>query len=393
MVGRDMEPQEAGMGKQSRRDVMQLAAAGALLGPMGATTAQAQAQPAAARAIDANMHWLPENLFADEQLLSVFVESVPREYGIRAKVVPVPGKPLRQIVIEQPPGYEVLNYAENQYSAAGQVADMDRAGIDKAILRLPCWQEWLGLEACRKVNDGLAQHMQRHPGRFQALAVVPPWGSRDSLKEAERCIKELGFCGVQMAAHYGTLYLDEDEFKPYFRFLNGLGVPVVVHHTPLPVEYGSIVKYANLRRQFGRCLAQGTAVGRELFSTLFEEFPNLRLVHSMLGGGFFAFADMLVPPSTGRDTVDRFEDRSARIRRYLKENLYFDLSGAPQWGKAQLECAVKVLGADHILYGGSYPIRRDWFQEGVAYVRSLAIPEADKALILGGNAKRLFNLA
>jgi predicted TIM-barrel fold metal-dependent hydrolase len=235
--------------------------------------------------------------------------------------------------------------------------------------------------------------MKRHPGRFQALAAVPPWGSKKALEEAERCVKDLGFCGVQMAAHYGNLYLDEAEFKPYFRFLNGLGVPVVVHHTPLPVEYGSIVRYANLRRQFGRCLAQGTAVGRELFSTLFEEFPNLRLVHSMLGGGFFAFADMLVPPSTGRDAVDRFEDQSVRIRRYLRENIFFDLSGAPQWGKAQLECAVKVFGADHILYGGSYPIRRDWFQEGVAYVRGLAIPEPDKALILGGNARRLFNLS
>jgi predicted TIM-barrel fold metal-dependent hydrolase len=236
--------------------------------------------------------------------------------------------------------------------------------------------------------------MKRYPGRFQALAVAPPWGSKEALKEVERCVKELGFCGVQMVAHYGHLYLDEDEFKPYFKFLDGLGVPVVVHHTPMPVDYDSIVDYPNLRRQFGRVIAQGTAVGRELFSGMFDEFPNLKLVHSMLGGGFFAFVEMLAPPSTGgKDAVDRFEDQSAKIRRYLSQNIYFDLSGAPQWGKAQLECAVKVLGADHILYGGSYPIRRDWFQEGVAYVRGLAIPEADKALILGGNAVRLFKLA
>lgn len=90
--------------------------------------------------------------------------------------------------------------------------------------------------------------------------------------------------------------------------------------------------------------------------------------------------------------LDRFEDQGARIRRYLKENIFFDLSVAPQWGRAQLECAVKVFGPDHILYGGSYPIRRDWFQEGVGYVRALTIPDADKALILGGNARRLFKL-
>jgi uncharacterized protein len=380
------------MDNHSRREVMELAAAGALAAAIGAATAQAQ--PAAGPRIDANMHWLPENLFADEQLLSAFIESVPREYGIHAKVGPVPGKPLRQIIIEQPKGYEVLNYAENQYSAAGQVGDMDQAKIDRAILRLPCWQEWLPLEACRTVNDGLARHMKRYPGRFQALAVVPPWGSKEALSEAERCIKDLGFCGVQMAAHYGRLYLDEDDFRPYLRFLNGLGVPVVVHHTPLPVDYESVIKYPNLRRQYGRVIAQGTAVGRELFSTLFEECPNLRLIHSMLGGAFFAFADMIVPPNTaGKDAVDRFRDLGSKIRGRLKENIYYDLSGAPQWGKPQLEAAVKIVGADHILYGSSYPIRRDWFQEGAAYVRSLSIPEDDKALILGGNAARLFKLA
>ena len=112
----------------------------------------------------------------------------------------------------------------------------------------------------------------------------------------------------------------------------------------------------------------------------------------MMGGGFFAFANMLVPPDTGREVVDRFEDHSQSVARRLKENISFELSGAPQWGKAQLECAVKVFGADHILMGGSFPIRRDWFLQGIGYVRDLDISEADKALILGGNAKRIFKL-
>ena len=372
----------------TRREMMKLATAGAL----GAGLAAGQAAPSSI-VVDANMHWLPETLFSDGALLETFIMAVPREYGIHAKVTAIPGKPQRQIVIEMPKGYEVLNYAENQYSSKDQVADMDRAKIDKAVLRLPCWQEWIDLATCKLINNGLADHTRRNPGRFYALAVAPPWGSKESLNEVERCVTRLGFRGVQMAAHYGDLYLDEEEFKPYFGFLNQLGVPVVVHHTPLPVDYRSISKYTNQRRQFGRCIAQGTAVGRELFSGMFEEFPNLRLVHSMLGGGFFAFANMLVPERTGDDAVDRFQDQTERIRGYLRNNLYFDLSGAPQWGKAQLECAVKVLGAEHILYGGSYPIRRDWFMNGAGYVRSLEIPESDKAKILGENALSLFRLA
>ena len=64
--------------------------------------------PAGAKLVDANMHWLPEDLFSNEELLSAFVDSVQREHGIKAKIVAVPGNPMRQNTIEQPAGYEVL---------------------------------------------------------------------------------------------------------------------------------------------------------------------------------------------------------------------------------------------------------------------------------------------
>ncbi len=88
---------------------------------------------------------------------------------------------------------------------------------------------------------------------------------------------------------------------------------------------------------------------------MFEEFPKLKRVHSMLGGGFFALANMLVPERDSGHAIDGFQDETERIRGYLRHHFYFDLSGASQWGKAQLECGVIVLGADHILYGGSHP--------------------------------------
>ena len=116
-------------------------------------------------------------MFTDNALLEAFVGSVPREYGIHAKLAPVPGKNLRQIIIEQPKGYEVLNYAENQYSAKDQVADMQTAKIDKAILRLPCWQEWLGpRDVPARSTTAWPSTSKRYPGRFQALAVVAAMG-------------------------------------------------------------------------------------------------------------------------------------------------------------------------------------------------------------------------
>ena len=305
--------------------------------------------------IDANMHWLPGDLFSDAKLLNAFLDCVPKQYGVHTRVEQIEGKPLRQLIIEQPKGYVNLNYAEGQYTLESQLADMEKAGVDHAIFRLPVWQEWLDLETCKKVNDRMAEYVKRSGGKMSALAVVPPWGTEECLREVDRCLNQLGFRGAQIVAHYGQIYLDDPAFRPYLNYLNSLEVPVVVHHTPLPVDFNSVLPYTNQRRQFGRCIDQATAVGRELFSGMFDELPNLRFIHSMLGGAFYAFADMLVPPQHQfNDAVDRFQTGTGNLRAQLSNNIFFDTSGAPQWGKAQLEAAVKVIGGKNILYGGHH---------------------------------------
>jgi len=130
-----------------------------------------------------------------------------------------------------------------------------------------------GMATPRYVQDGQRRDVQTRettPGPIYGPGRGTPWGARDCVYEVERCVKELGFCGVQLASHYGKLYLDEEEFRPYFKVLNKLDVPVVVHHTPLPVEYGSLYNYTNFRRLYGRCVDQATAVGRELFSGMLK---------------------------------------------------------------------------------------------------------------------------
>jgi predicted TIM-barrel fold metal-dependent hydrolase len=342
--------------------------------------------------VDANMHWLPEDLFTNIPLRDAFLACVPKEEGELAYVAKMPGSELEQIVIAKPEGHENLNYAENQYDPALRIKDMDGAGVDLAVLRIPVWQSWLPLDLCKQVNNLLAAHVVDYPDRVRALAVAPPDGTPECLAEVERALALPGFVGVQMAAHYGSDYLDHPRFRAYFRALNELGVPVVVHHTPLPVDWASLVTYTNMRRQYGRCVDQATAVGRELFSGMFAELPNLKLIHSMLGGAFFAYVNMLVPRSSGsKEELERF-DSAGNARSYLANNLFFDTSGAAQWGKAQLECAIEVFGADHILYGSSYPVRREWFAQGIEFVKKLDIPEESKTLILGGNAARLFSL-
>ena len=338
--------------------------------------------------IDANVYWLPDCLFTDESVRNAFLRCIPREYGVCASATPLLEGNVR-IDIEKPAGCENLNYFRLDYQMEKQLADMDRAGIDKAILKLPGCQEWLSLDLCRLFNDAAAAHVAASGGRMEALAVVPPYGDADSLRELDRCVWELGMKGLQLSAHYGNYYLDHPMFRPLLKKANELGIPVYVHHTPIPVDSASILEYNNLRRSFGRCQDQITAIGRELFSGMFAELPGLKMIHSMLGGGYFTFKEMLMPRDSGGG---RFDTDTEAIRKYLKENIYFEISHAQPWGKEILELAVNILGADHMIYGSSYPVKEVWMTGGPAFVEGLEISSEEKELLLGENARAIYRV-
>jgi len=343
--------------------------------------------------IDANLYWMPEFLFSDSALLKRFLTAVPNSKGAYAYEMEIPESGKKQIVIEKPRGYQNLNYVEGQFDLDSQLSDMDAAGVDMAILKTPGCQEWLDPELCRIFNDGMAEHVRKARGRLRALAVLPPLAGDACLKELDRCIGTLGMTGVQLSAHYGDRYLDDESFRPVLSRLNEMNIPAYIHHTPLPVQYDALLDYDNLRRSYGRSIDQVIAIGREIFSGLFEEFPRLRLVHSMLGGGFFTYMNLFFPEKSGKkEELGRFQVKNDGHRTHFKNNIFFEMSHAMPWGKTQLETAIKVAGADHIIFGSSYPVRREWLLDGPEFVRSLEIPEHDRSLVLSGNAMRVYGI-
>ena len=54
--------------------------------------------------------------------------------------------------------------------------------------------------------------------------------------------------------------------------------------------------------------------------------------------------------------------------------------------------AAKVLGADHILYGSSYPVKLEWMLNGVAMVNSLDLPQEDINKMVSENAQLLYGV-
>ena len=344
--------------------------------------------------VDCDLHWHPANLFENESLLNAYLRCIPRAYDEHWEWAPVPGTDRQQVVLSKPKGYPNLNLDRLWCNPQDRLEAMDKAKVDKAILRTSVHQGWFPLELAKQVNDLMAKYVREYPDRFLGLASVPPWGDKESLYELERCIKDLGFCGVCVLTHYGNKYLDAEEIRPFLKKINELNVPVCVHHNPLPVDYQHLYEYTNLRRLYGRAVDQMTCLGRILYSGMLDELPNLKFIHTEMAGGFFAYKNNIAPKkSKVREEVERFDPAaSEKISGYLERHIYFDVSHPQTWGKETLEFAIRELGADHVLYGSSYPVRREWMVNGVGYMQSLDIGEKEKSLIMGGNAVRLFNI-
>lgn len=341
--------------------------------------------------IDSNIYWLPESLFTDIDLQEKFFSAIPHEYGWYGRMETLEnGK--KQIILEKPEGSANLNYVQGEYELGVQLADMDSAGIDMGLLKVPGCHEWLTPELCHTFNAGMAEHSKASGGRLVPLACIAP-ASEEAVSELEFCVESLGMKAVQLCAHYGDKYLDDLSFSGFFEKMNEYGLTAYVHHTPVPIDYQSFLDYNNVRRSYGRVVDQGLAVGRKLYSGMFDKYPNIKLVHSMLGGGFFAISEMMMPHGPApSESVSRFQSASGDIKRQYRENIYFEMSHAQPWGKTQLEAAVKICGADHIIYGSSYPVRKVWLTGGPDYVRSLDITNEEKNLILSGNAHRVYDI-
>lgn len=133
--------------------------------------------------IDANSYWFDERIFHDETLCEQFLAEVPRAYDTEGYLtMNSAGK--RQIVIEMPAGSPGLNYIEGDYTLEKRLADMDEAGVDKAILKLPGCHEWMSLEMCRRFNDGMAADAKASSGRLIPLVAVPPFGTKAILRSS-----------------------------------------------------------------------------------------------------------------------------------------------------------------------------------------------------------------
>jgi len=202
--------------------------------------------------------------------------------------------------------------------------------------------------------------------------------------ELRHAVRVLGLRGAQIGSNIMGKNLDDPELEPVWAAAAELGAFILLH--PINVAGADRLSSYYLTNLIGNPLDTTIAAASLVFGGVLERHPTLKICLAH-GGGF-------VPYQAGRFVHGwhvRTEPKS-KLAKPPTESLkrfYFDTI---VHSKEALAFLVGNAGAARVLLGSDYPFDMG-MPEGVSQVRSLSVPAADQAAILGARARALLETA
>ena len=255
----------------------------------------------------------------------------------------------------------------------------------------------------RMANDGMAELVAKHPGRFPAfVAALPMNNPSESEKELDRALGQLGAVGVQMYSNVAGKALDAPEFLPLFDELAKRDRPIWLH----PARGGNFPDYLTEERSkyeiwwtFGWPYETSVAMARLVFSGMLDRHPELKIITHHMGAMIPYFEGRVGYgwDQMGRRTSD--EDYVALLKSMKKRPFdYFKMFYADTalfGADAATECGLKFFGVDRVLFASDTPFEPTpglYIRETIRVIENLGLKPEDKDRIYRKNAVQLLKL-
>jgi predicted TIM-barrel fold metal-dependent hydrolase len=277
-------------------------------------------------------------------------------------------------------------------NAEDWLAFLDYSGIEQTVL-FPTEGLSIGnnrhkeytVRLCRAYNDWIADRFRRADRRFHPIAIIPVQFPREAVTELRRATKELDLAGAMIPTTGLPLHVAHEYYQPIYEEAATLDVPLVFHggcnrgigmdtfddlrparflHHPVPLMIAFI----------------GLAYGG-----VFDRFPGLKLAFFEGGAGWVTF----------------LLDRARREQEFFTGPKLEDYltSGRILVGCEGIDMTLPylsgIIGVDCFSYASDYPHEADAkaiMHELEETIESPELNMEQKAAILGGNARRFFNL-
>ncbi|WP_370305760.1 amidohydrolase family protein [Sinimarinibacterium flocculans] len=236
---------------------------------------------------------------------------------------------------------------EAELPVAATLAQMDAAGVDRALI-----SAWHAPRRTLIGNDEVAGFVAQAPQRLVGVGSVDITRPMDAVREARRCVQELGFRAIRVLPWLFDLPPTDRRYYPLYAACCDLGVPFctqIGHTGPLmPSE-----------------------VGRPIYlDQIALDFPELVIVGGHIG---YPWTDEAVAVATKH------------------ENVYIDTSAyVPKRYPPALVDFLRGHGRRKVLWGSNYPMLTP--EQTLDGLDGLGLDEQTLELFLAGNARRVYAL-
>ena len=236
-----------------------------------------------------------------------------------------------------------------------RLAWMDQQGIDHQLMTFP---GALGPEVLpaaeaivitRDVNDELAGVVRAHPARFSALAGLPMADVDACILELERAMGQ-GLRGAILPANYFLSIAGMAVLDPLFAAADRLGAHLMVHPGQRHDESLEPRTWPDLTMHRASTIELHGVITHALLTLIhsgaLQRFPRIGWQVVNLGGQFPFVVERM-------DHIVATRDPAAPRPSALLGSIVFDCASL---GPRALEMAVKVFGAERVMFGTDYPI-------------------------------------
>jgi aminocarboxymuconate-semialdehyde decarboxylase len=271
-----------------------------------------------------------------------------------------------------------------------RLADLDAMGIDVQIIAPPPPQCYytvpldIAVKAMHIVNDGIAEFCAVKPDRLKGFGAVPMTDATEAARELERCVKQLGFTGVEILTNIAGKELSNPAFAPFWKKAEELGALVMIH--PNGFTEASRLTRFYFNNVVGNPLETTIALHYLIFDGVFERHPRLKVL-AVHGGGYLGAYPGRIDHAWGARS-DSHGGLPQPPTTYLKR-IYVD---TVVFTPHQLAALVSTFGADHVLLGTDYPNDMAEY-DPLGHIAAVeGLDAATVTALAGGNAKKLLGL-
>jgi uncharacterized protein len=259
-------------------------------------------------------------------------------------------------------------------------------------------------DLARLANDALADVCRKHPDRFPAfIAALPMNNVEATLAEIDRAVNELGACGIQVFTNVAGKPLSGAEFRPIFARMVEHDLPVWVHPMRgpnFPDYAGEQASEAEIWFSFGWPYETTAAMTRLIYSGLFDELPDLKIITHHMGGMIPYFAGKIGLGFRqiffGTSECNPLAEEAGLKHKPMD---YYKMLYADTALNGEIEptrCGHAFFGTSSCLFATDAPFDceqgRALIRDTIKAVEALPITPGRREMIFAGNARALLKL-